>query len=52
MGVVRLVSERGMKPLHTKWVFKTNTDAANSVERYKAGVIECGNEPVMAWSTS
>nr|CCA27483.1 hypothetical protein ALNC14_136270 [Albugo laibachii Nc14] len=33
-----------MPPLHTKWVFKTKTDANSNVERYKARMVACGNE--------
>ncbi|KAE8996647.1 hypothetical protein PF005_g23509 [Phytophthora fragariae] len=35
-----------VRPLHTKWVFKTKTDANGNVERYKARLIACGNEQV------
>jgi hypothetical protein len=31
-------------PLHSKWVFKTKTNADGSVERYKARLVACGNE--------
>ena len=33
-----------MRPLHTKWVFRTKTDADGNVERYKARMVACGNE--------
>ena len=33
-----------MRPLHTKWVFETKTDAIGNVERYKARMVACGNE--------
>ena len=32
--------------LHSKWVFKTKTDAAGNVERHKARLVACGNEQV------
>ena len=32
-----------MRPLHTKWVFETKTDAIGNVERCKARMV-CGNE--------
>jgi hypothetical protein len=35
--------EEGQAPLHSKWVFKTKTNADGSVERYKAR-LACGNE--------
>ncbi|CAI5746301.1 unnamed protein product [Peronospora destructor] len=33
-----------MRPLHTKWVFQTKTDADENIERYKARMVACGNE--------
>ncbi|CAH0515364.1 unnamed protein product [Peronospora belbahrii] len=30
--------------LHTKWVFRTKTDADGAIERYKARLVACGNE--------
>jgi hypothetical protein len=36
--------EEGQAPLHSKWVFKTKTNADGSVERYKARLVACGNE--------
>ena len=32
--------------LHSKWVFKTKTDANGAVERLKARLVACGNEQV------
>ena len=34
----------GVKPLHSKWVFKTKINADGSIERYKARLVACGNE--------
>ena len=33
-----------VRALHSKWVFKTKTDAQGKVERYKARLVACGNE--------
>ena len=32
--------------LHTKWVFKTKTDAHGDLERLKDRLVACGNEQV------
>jgi len=34
----------GSHVLHTKWVFKTKTDADGAIERFKARLVACGNE--------
>uniref|UniRef100_A0AAV1VA15 Reverse transcriptase Ty1/copia-type domain-containing protein n=1 Tax=Peronospora matthiolae TaxID=2874970 RepID=A0AAV1VA15_9STRA len=36
----------GSNTLHTKWVFKTKTDAHGEIERLKARLVACGNEQV------
>jgi hypothetical protein len=33
-----------VKPLHSKWVFKTKLDADGGVEWFKARLVACGNE--------
>ncbi|KAG6616520.1 Integrase catalytic core protein [Phytophthora cinnamomi] len=35
---------RGVRVLHTKWVFKTKTNAVGAIERLKARLVACGNE--------
>ena len=35
-----------VKPLHSKWVLKTKTDAAGGIERFTARLIACGNEQI------
>ena len=37
----------GSNTLHTKWVFKTKTDAHGEIERLKARLVACGNEQVV-----
>ena len=36
----------GMKPLHSKFVFKIKQNAEGEIERYKARLVACGNEQV------
>ncbi|CAI5734969.1 unnamed protein product [Hyaloperonospora brassicae] len=36
----------GSNALHSKWVYKTKTDAHGDLERYKARLVACGNEQV------
>ncbi|CEG48397.1 FOG: Transposon-encoded proteins with TYA, reverse transcriptase, integrase domains in various combinations [Plasmopara halstedii] len=36
----------GANMLHSKWVFKTKTDANGAVESLKARLVACGNEQV------
>uniref|UniRef100_A0AAV1UQN3 Integrase catalytic domain-containing protein n=1 Tax=Peronospora matthiolae TaxID=2874970 RepID=A0AAV1UQN3_9STRA len=36
----------GSNALHSKWVYKTITDAHGDLERYKARLVACGNEQV------
>jgi hypothetical protein len=36
--------EEDQAPLHSKWVFKTKTNADGSVEIFKAQLVACGNE--------
>ena len=35
-----------VKFLHTKWVFKTKTNADGSIERRKGRLVACGNEQI------
>ncbi|GMF60847.1 unnamed protein product [Phytophthora fragariaefolia] len=35
---------RGVRVLHTKWVFKTKRDAEGVIERLNARLVACGNE--------
>uniref|UniRef100_A0AAV1TI68 Uncharacterized protein n=1 Tax=Peronospora matthiolae TaxID=2874970 RepID=A0AAV1TI68_9STRA len=37
----------GQHALHTKWVYKTKTDAQGDLERLKARLVACGNEQVL-----
>ena len=37
----------GINALHTKWVYKTKTDAQGKLERLKARLVACGNEQVL-----
>ena len=37
----------GSNALHTKWVFKTKTDAQGKITRLKARLVACGNEQVL-----
>ena len=37
----------GTHALHTKWVYKTKTDAQGDLERLKARLVACGNEQVL-----
>lgn len=38
----------GTHALHTKWVYKTKTDAQGDLERLKARLVACGNEQVLS----
>ena len=37
----------GSNAVHTKWVFKTKTDAQGKIARLKARLVACGNEQVL-----
>lgn len=41
---VVVVPPVGSHALHTKWIFKTRTDADGAIERFKARLVVCGNE--------
>ena len=41
---VVVVPSKDSHVLHTKWVFKTKTDADGAIERFKARLVACGNE--------
>jgi hypothetical protein len=43
---------KGVKILHSKWVFKTKVDSEGKFERYKARLVACGNEQVYGESYS
>ena len=46
-GVWRLIKRSpSSNALHTKWVFKTKTDAHGYLERLEARLVACGNEQV------
>ncbi|KAE9351299.1 hypothetical protein PF008_g5993 [Phytophthora fragariae] len=34
----------GVRPLHTKWVYKKKRNGAGELQRYKARLVACGNE--------
>lgn len=41
-----VVPPTGSHVLDTKWVFKTTTDAAGKIERFRARLVACENEQV------
>eukprot|EP00644_Phytophthora_capsici_P015445 jgi/Phyca11/113342/e_gw1.24.59.1 len=44
-GVWKVVrGPRGLRVLHTKWVYKTKRDAEGEDGRLKARIVACGNE--------
>ena len=46
-GICELIKRpEQVNALHTKWMFKTKTDANDNIERFKARQVGCGNKHV------
>lgn len=47
-GICELIKRpEQVNALHTKWMFKTKTDANGNIERFKARQVGCGNKHVL-----